>query len=104
MATVNRVLSSANDGAVDLTLTYDNVTGAISQIALRNDGASGSMTGTLFDLTTGLPVFGPATRSFGTGTFTQPISGRSMVAGAVDKFNPDGWHMPFGYSLAWSSA
>lgn len=106
MAATVRNLGIADNGAVEVDLTYDNVSGVISSISLTNNGTSGTMTATLFDRTTGAPIFGPSTRTFGTGTVVQNLSSLnlSMVATAPGRFSPDGWATPFGYSLSWSSA
>ena len=106
MATKTRTLSSANDGLVDVVLTYDDATKAMQSLRLRNDGVAGSMTLTLFAKVTHAIIFGPSTRAFGTGTFTQDISGLGllMVVVAPDKFSPDGLAIPFDYSLGWASA
>lgn len=103
MATVNRKLF-IYDTTVDVTVAYDNVSGAMSTISLRNDAAAGTMEATLSDPANGAIIFGPATRTFGTGTVTQSINSLSMVSAPVSKFAPDGWALPFNYRFSWSSA
>jgi hypothetical protein len=106
MASQTRILSFADGGLVQLSLTYDDVSGAIASVQLQNNSIAGSMTATLRDFSTDAVIFGPVTRTFGTGTITQDLTNLhlSMVAQAISKRAPDGWALPFNYLLSWSSA
>lgn len=64
---------SANDGQADVVLVYDDLTKLIVSVIVRNDG-SGTFTASLRDTLTDLVVFGPETRTDGSGASTTNIS------------------------------
>lgn len=100
-----RMLATANSGAVEFSIDFNDTNNQITTVRIVNNGSFGTMTATLFNKVTGLPVFGPISRGFDTGTFEQNVTGAnlSMDVGAPSKYHPDGISEPFHYTVTWGS-
>lgn len=79
MATVTRVFFSAENDAVQASFSYDDVSLLITTATLTNNATRGTLTIDLRDATTNALVFGPTSRSFGTGVFSVNVSSMNLL-------------------------
>ena len=103
MATVKRILARANADAVEFSIDYDDVTRLISLVRIINNGARGSFTLTLTDRVTAAVLWGPRTQAFGTGTFTQNVSGLGLLMDNTPVRGHAALTPPFNIITEWAS-
>lgn len=104
MATVTRTLATMDDERIKVELVYDDASLLITTLRLTNTGTFGRMTASLLDPSTRAVVFGPVTRGFGTGTFSQDITGQNRhMRTFTDSHGISRVAAPFDLSLDWSS-
>ena len=105
MAEQTYLVSSANGGLVKINALYDDVTLKVDHLELVNNGTSGTLTATLFSVGTQTPIFGPTTRSFGTGTFSIDVTGQNWVMAMRSPYSGKAARLmpPWDWSLEWSS-
>ena len=106
MAIQTRKIAAANGGLVDLSITFDDVSREIQSLVMVND-AGGTVTITLRDPATQIPVFGPLSRTPGQGTFTQNLAPAHLEMVPKTYTNRDGTRvvleLPFSVTIGWTA-
>lgn len=104
MAAVTRQVEAFNDDSSTLSYTYDDVSLLIQSVTLVNNGPSGTATAVARDLNTQATIFGPISRPFGTGSFTEDVSALGLHMVMVAGRGGSAAQLPFSLEFGWSSA
>lgn len=102
MALKDWSLGAFNNGAVRAWFTWDDVTNRIQSVTIVNNDAQGTATLTLRDRQTNAVLYGPISRTFGTGTVTQDVSGFNLQMVPISTRGGIGMVPPFNPQFQWS--